>query len=308
MTILTAVGSRALRFAAVRRAALTAGAFRGHGLVLVFHRITAAESPQGLVPAIPQSLFRRMLDALLEAGDVVSLEALLEPAMDSRRPRFALTFDDDWMSHYDGAFPVLTDLGLTATFFVSGRSLHGLGPLWFERLDSLIVGVGIRSAARRLGLATHDIDQLALACENDPALQERIAAMSDGGVRRLGRAEIRALADAGMTIGFHTLQHRLLPLLDGAALENALLQGRAELEETVRAPIRLFAYPHGKGDPRAPARLRRAGFVAAFTGRPRPVRRGDDPYLLGRWEPGAVDLDRFVARLGVRLNGWTRYR
>jgi len=306
-TILTSVGTRALRFAAVRRAALTAGAFRGHGLVLIFHRITPAAAPPGLVPSIPQPLFRRMLEALLEAGDVVPLEALLRPATDSRRPRFALTFDDDWMSHHEGALPILRSLGLTATFFLSGRALHGLGPLWFERLDSLIASAGIRAAARRVGVPAADADQLALACESDVELQQRVDRMSDAGVPRLGRAEIRALSDAGMTIGFHTLEHRVLPLLGSAVLEDALARGRAELEEAARAPTRVFAYPHGRGDPRAAERLRRAGFVAAFTGRPRPVRPGDDPYLLGRWEPGPVDLDCFVTRLGVRLNGWTRH-
>jgi hypothetical protein len=29
---------------------------------------------------------------------------------------------------------------------------------------------------------------------------------------------------------------------------------------------------------------------------------GDDPFLLGRWEPGPLDLDSFVAAVGVRLH------
>jgi hypothetical protein len=40
----------------------------------------------------------------------------------------------------------------------------------------------------------------------------------------------------------------------------------------------------------------------AWTGWPRPIRAGDDPYLLGRWEPGPLETDAFLAALAVRLN------
>ena len=305
MTLLTAVGQRAFRLAAVRRAALTAGAVRGHGLVLIFHRVVPEDAPGGLVPAVPQPLFRRMLEALLDAGEIVALEALLDPPANPRRARFALTFDDDWATHHDEVLPVLTRLGLTATFFLSGRALHRLPALWFEQLDALIAARGVRNAARLLELGAVGPDEIALACERDAALQARIEQWVDGDVRRVGSHEIRALAASGMTIGFHTLQHRVLSLLDGPAMKEAVLAGRAELEEIAGSPVRLFAYPHGRGDERAAPHLRRAGFRAAFTGRPGPIRPADDPYLLARWEPGPMELDRFVSRLGIRLNGWT---
>jgi peptidoglycan/xylan/chitin deacetylase (PgdA/CDA1 family) len=307
MAVLTSLGRRALRIGAVRRAALAAAAVRGHGLVLVFHRIADdSPTPQGFIPSVPESLFRRQIEALLDVGDIVPLEALLEFRSDHRRPRFAVTFDDDWTTHYERALPVLRSLGVTATFFLAGRSLHGLGPLWFETLDGLIAADGIRTVARSLGIETGDPEQLAIACENDRSLQRRIEDLPDLGVRHLTDAEIRALGDAGMTIGFHTLHHPLLSLLPESALDSALTQGRDELEQAAGRPVRLFAYPHGKAERRVVARLSSAGFVAACTGSPRAVRPGTDPYLLGRWEAGAIDLDRFVAGAAARLNGWTR--
>jgi peptidoglycan/xylan/chitin deacetylase (PgdA/CDA1 family) len=307
MTVVRTLGTHAFRIAAVRRAALTTAAVRGHGLVLVFHQIGGEiHSRQGLIPAVPEPLFRRQIEALLDAGDIVPLENLLTPHFDWQRPRFALTFDDDWSTHYERALPILRGLGVNATFFLSGRSLHGLGPLWFERLDRLIVDDGVRAAARWLGIDTDDPEQLATTCENDPLLQGRIEELPDGELQRLSSAEIHGLAEAGMAIGFHTLQHPLLSILPDSALDDALVRGRSELEVAAGRPIRLFAYPHGKADPRAAARLPGAGFVAACTGRPVPVRPEDDPYLLGRWEPGPIGLDRFVASVAVRLNGWSR--
>ena len=280
---------------------------RGHALVLVFHRITAEIHPrQALIPSVPEDLLRQQIEALLDAGEIVGLEDLIRPHGDWYRPRFALTFDDDWITHYQRALPILQDLGVSATFFLSGRAIHGLGPLWFETLDDMIADRGIQAIARWLGVDTDDPERVATVCENEPSLQERIEEMSVQGVQRLGSAEIAALADAGMTIGFHTLQHPLLSRLSDSALDEALVRGRSELEVAAGHPVRLFAYPHGKADPRAVARLPAAGFIAACTGRPLPVRPGHDPYLLGRWEPGPICLDRFIASVPARLNGWSR--
>jgi peptidoglycan/xylan/chitin deacetylase (PgdA/CDA1 family) len=307
MTLVRTLSRHAFRNSAVRRAALAAGAMRGHALVLVFHRITADKHPrEALVPSVPEDLLRQHIEALLEAGEIVGLEDLIRPHSEWYRPRFALTFDDDWITHYQRALPILLDLGVNATFFLSGRALHGLGPLWFETLDDMIADRGIQAVARWLGVDTDDPERVATVCENEPSLQERIEEMSVREVQRLGSTEIAALADAGMAIGFHTLQHPLLSRLSDSALDEALVRGRSELEVAAGRPVRLFAYPHGKADLRVAARLPAAGFLAAFTGRPLPVRPGHNPYLLGRWEPGPICLDRFIASVAARLNGWSR--
>ena len=138
--------------------------------MLVFHRISGENAlAQALIPSVPERLFRRQIEALLDAGEIVRLEDLLRSAPIRHRPRFALTFDDDWTTHYERALPVLQDLGVTATFFLSGRSLHRLGPLWFERLDESDRRSGIRAAARWLGIDTDDPEQLATLCENEPS-------------------------------------------------------------------------------------------------------------------------------------------
>jgi peptidoglycan/xylan/chitin deacetylase (PgdA/CDA1 family) len=306
MTVVKGLVRRAFRIAAIRRATVSAAAMRGHGLVLVYHQISGESPRQGLVPSVPEALFRRQLEALLDTGDIVPLETLLASRFDRRRPRFAVTFDDDWTTHHERVLPILRSLGVTATFFLSGRSLHGLGPLWFERLDALIASEGIRVVGRQLGMDTEDPERLAIIAENDPVLQERMEGLPDGGIRHLSNAEIRALSDAGMAIGFHTLHHPLLTRLPDRAVDEALARGRGELEEATGRQIRFFAYPHGKADRRVAERLRGAGYIAACTGRPVPVRPGSDRYLLGRWEPGPIDLDGFIASVAARLNGWRR--
>jgi peptidoglycan/xylan/chitin deacetylase (PgdA/CDA1 family) len=194
---------------------------------------------------------------------------------------------------------------VAATFFVGGRSLHGLGPPWFEILDALVLRRGVPDIARRLGIPARNATMLAERCERDAGLQRRLEEEDVGVPEQLGRAHLRALADAGMTIGFHTLHHRLLTELPDREIDTALVDGRAELEAVIGGPIRSFAYPHGKADDRVVGRVRRTGYLTAWTGRPRPIVRGGDRYLLGRSEPGQLSGRQLAARVAVNLNGWS---
>jgi peptidoglycan/xylan/chitin deacetylase (PgdA/CDA1 family) len=303
--ILRPFGYRALRAPVVERIATAAAAIRGHRLVFVFHRIIEdRERSGGIVPTVPQEVFRRQLGQILDVGDIVPLASMLGETSLSARPRFALTFDDDSITHVEVVLPILRERQVEATFFVSGRSLHGLGPLWFEKLDALILTQGVSEVASWIGTPTRDAEVLAGLCENDTRLQRRLEEEDVVVPQQLGRDDIRALVDAGMTIGFHTLHHQLLTGLSDEAIDAALRDGRDELESVVEEPVLFFAYPHGKTDDRIAERVRSAGYIAAWTGRPRAIKRESDRYQLGRWEtPPVVGLD-FGARMAVRLNSW----
>lgn len=47
---------------------------------------------------------------------------------------------------------------MTATFFLCGRSLHGLGPAWFEVLDRLVQLRGLQETSRLLGIAARTVE------------------------------------------------------------------------------------------------------------------------------------------------------
>ena len=305
--LLTRPGHRVLRAPLVGRAAVAAAAVRGRGLVMVFHRVVrGAAISGGVVPTLSLVTFRQQIETLRELGDVVPLISLLDAPPAGRRPRFALTFDDDSITHHDVVLPILRELKLTGTFFLGGRSLHGLGPPWFEILDTLVLRRGVSTVARQLGVTAPNAMALSEVCTADPALQRRLEDLQrDVEVPdQLDRRHIDALAEAGMTIGFHTLRHRLLTGLSDRDVLAALVEGREALEEATAEPIRLFAYPHGVADFRVAACVRSSGYLGAWTGRPRAIQRGNDPYRLGRWEPGPLSDRNFAARVAVNLNGW----
>jgi peptidoglycan/xylan/chitin deacetylase (PgdA/CDA1 family) len=284
---------------------------RGHGLVLIYHRV-GPPLPTGceIIPSVPVHVFRAQLQALGEVVHLVTLDAVLardqrRPAeAEARRPAVAVTFDDDLPSHTEQALPLLREFGVPATFFLSGRALHHRGAYWFQHLEALLIAHGEAHVAELLGLPGAEAMRLLLACERKPDLRQRAtdlgAALPPPPI--LERGAIAALAAAGMTIGFHTVDHQIVPDLDDDALRDALSRGRQDLAAIAGAPLRYFAYPHGKADRRSAAAVRRAGFDAAFTGAPRPLAYGNDRHCLGRWEPGAVGVDDLLVKLAVRLH------
>lgn len=307
-----AVGVRRLARAALRIQGVGAltrriAGLRGRSLVLLYHRLTEGEisGPQ-VVPSIPAELFRRQVEALAGVGRVVPLADLLAGA-DRGTPRFALTFDDDYPSHVVSALPILRELRLPATFFLSGRSLHGAGPYWFEALERWVRERGLSEVAARLEVPA-DLEAVILACEADEGLRRVAEEEGRDGVRHLEPGDIGALADAGMTIGFHTVDHAVLPRLSDRELEEAVRAGREELAEVVGRSLDLFAYPHGKADGRVARKVREAGYAAAWTGRPRPMHPREDRHLLGRWEPGPLPPDELLVRLSIRLSRAGRIR
>ncbi len=289
--------------AAVGAAARALAGMRGRGLVLVYHRVDERGGPEAVVPTVSPAVFRQQIEALVDVGRVVPLAELIRTRGRRGTVRFALTFDDDYASHVREVLPALQALSVPATFFLSGRALHGLGPYWWESLDELIRIHGLAEAARLIGVPpSGDAAALALACERDPPRQQLAKDAIEARAEHLGSGDIRALADAGMTIGFHTLHHPVLTRLPDPDVRRALTVGRWELEQAAGRRLRLFAYPHGKADGRTAGHARRAGYAAAFTGWPRPVGARDDVHALGRWEPGPLGGDAFLAKVAVRLN------
>jgi peptidoglycan/xylan/chitin deacetylase (PgdA/CDA1 family) len=302
MSTLKRLATGALRVRAVNQAARRIAAARGRSLALVYHRVAPDGSrPSLLVPSVPEALFRRQVEALGELGEIVPLAELLG-AQHRRRSRFALTFDDDYQTHADRVLPVLSGLGIHGTFFLSGRSLHDLGPYWFEVLEWLISTRGLRDVADRLGIPSRSPSELAVACERDPRRQRLLEQAAEQPPLHLRPDQIRALAAATMTVGFHTLHHPALPVLPDDALGRALTEGRRELTTMTGRPLHLFAYPHGKADLRVAAKAQAAGYTAAWTGLPNAMQPGDDRFLLGRWEPGRLGVDDFLVNVAVRLH------
>jgi peptidoglycan/xylan/chitin deacetylase (PgdA/CDA1 family) len=279
---------------------------RRAGLVLVYHAVR--EDGAGAMREVDRAhdavLFEAQLRHVGRRYRLVPARELLGAVRARRRgERFplALTFDDDLPTHVQNALPALRVAGAPATFFLCGASLERPYAFWWERLQRAVDGgldvteaIGEQLALRALALRIEEEtpsrreeigDELARLVGEDPP---------ESGIRA---ADVRALAEGGFEIGFHTLRHDRLPPLSDTSLRAALRDGRDALEEAAGRRLTLIAYPHGRADERVAGAARAAGFEFGFTGAGVAVTARSDPLLLSRIEPSFTDLASFAGQL-----------
>lgn len=284
------------------RAALHAGILRriherrpgAAGLVLVYHRIGTGTA---LDAAVDETVFRRQLQHLLDAYRVVPARDIVEAAGERRAGRrfpVAITFDDDVESHARVAAPALRAAGAPATFFLTGRSLDGPAPFWWDDLERVHVPPpSVKEAAARIEALAPD-ERAAAAAE----LRRRAGPGGDGG---LAAADVRELA-RDFEIGFHTRTHDPLATVPAESLPAVVQAGRDALEEAAGTQIVSFAYPHGRADERVAAAVRAAGYEWAYTGAATPVDPDTDRFLIPRYG-AATTVDGLRLQLARAIGG-----
>jgi peptidoglycan/xylan/chitin deacetylase (PgdA/CDA1 family) len=276
--------------------------------VLVYHRVggkTSGDPSREILPAVSTAAFARQLRHFRRHYRVVHAGDLLDAVRARRRgERFpaSITFDDDLATHVREALPALRQAGVTATFFLGGVSFEGTQTFWWQDLqravdERLVTGDGVPRVSEAdldaaLAREPKAIFRVAATIERlaPPERMEVEAALRAAVGERaaedpLTADDVLTLVQGGCDVGFHTLRHEALPLLDNDALEQALQDGRDLLEELAGGPVEALSYPYGKADDRVAAAARAAGFTLGFVTGARPVTADSDPLLVPRLPP-----------------------
>jgi peptidoglycan/xylan/chitin deacetylase (PgdA/CDA1 family) len=281
------------------------------GVAVVYHEVGEAglrPRDREVLSVLDERLFCRQVEHLRDHYRPVPASELCQSVRSRRRGDpfpVAVTFDDDLRSHHDVAAPELARRGMPATFFLSGAWLDGPGSFWWERLQRAIdqeipVAVGPAASVAE-GLAAREIAAIVEALEPEEqdafseGLAERLGADSpDTGLRA---GHVRALADAGFEVGFHTRMHRVLTRLTDSDLEQELRGGRPELEDAAGRMITSLAYPHGAADARVAQAAAAARYSAGFTTDGVAVSDESDAPLLPRVYPSRSSPGHFAIQL-----------
>ncbi len=132
-------------------------------------------------------------------------------------------------------------------------------------------------------------------CKSDievalPALQERgfesaifVNPATLGREGFLSWSDLETLRDAGMHVGSHGLDHRLLDDLSEEELERQLAESRRALEDRLRIEVTTLALPGGSGADRAPLVARRMGYRSILGSEPALAERRHASTLMPRF-------------------------
>jgi peptidoglycan/xylan/chitin deacetylase (PgdA/CDA1 family) len=263
--------------------------------------------------SIPAEIFEAHVRYLVENGfRVIGIE---EAAMCLRnggppaRDTVAITFDDGYRSIYTDVFPIVKRYGVPVTVYITTEPVETGYPLFIEALIHALDKTELKTLdLRSWGMDVYPLWSRLLrekACtavsdwskemptEERKRLIEHIFAQL--GVdfhspelrgRMLSWAEIREMAENGVSFGAHTVTHPSLARIrkDESAME--ISRSRDVIRERLGRTIESFAYPYGSPkDFNAEVRriVERAGFSSACTLVSGVNAAGDDPYLMKRY-------------------------
>jgi peptidoglycan/xylan/chitin deacetylase (PgdA/CDA1 family) len=167
--------------------------------VLCYHRIGG---PLELgVTRVSAGTFRRQMESLAHSGwHTLTLSEFANPQSAIRNPQsFLLSFDDGYASLAEHAYPVLADLGFTATTFVItdfiGRTNTWDVPYAFRRLVHLDWDAIERWRARGFEFQSHGATHRRLTWLDDAGARDELERSRQTLVGRLG-------PDAGVAIAY----------------------------------------------------------------------------------------------------------
>jgi peptidoglycan/xylan/chitin deacetylase (PgdA/CDA1 family) len=211
-----------------------------------------------------------------------------------------LTCDDGLLNTLTDMLPIIRERDVPFLFFVTGASASGLGSmLWHEELELWRAHIGNRivlqtpwrrepykasGQAQTLSLWLELRRQLSafdtctrLSILRDMRIQLGIAEdwrseySQNEPLRRrffmLDRDQLHQLADAGITIGAHTMSHPMLSQMPEDLAFRETAESRRQLEKELGREVWALAYPFGNGEAvsaREADLARRAGFSCAF--------------------------------------------
>jgi peptidoglycan/xylan/chitin deacetylase (PgdA/CDA1 family) len=285
-----------------------------HGLlVLAHHRIgdprlcpysadLFSTTPEGLAAQV--RLLRRWsrLVTLEEVTECYSVGRL--PA----EPAVLLTFDDVYRDNYTEAFPILREARVPAAFFVpTGLIERGHIPWWdriayavkHSHVDECRIGEQFDLRLGALLSRPHETELHALryyksirGVDKERFVELLEEATGAGALEQPQRpelfatwAELREMAEGGMTLASHTHTHRLLGHLPYREQLEELVRSRAILRERTGVDSQALAYPVGHrthfNDETRQA-LRDAGYRLAFSHYGGWNRTASDPFDIRR--------------------------
>ncbi|WP_038052675.1 polysaccharide deacetylase family protein [Thioalkalivibrio sp. ALJ1] len=288
--------------------------------ILLYHQVLPEPDP--LKPDDPDiATFDWQMDLLARHSSVLPLSEALERLKAGTLPprATAITFDDGYADNRLHALPVLQRHGLPATFFIAAGYLNG-GRMFNDtlieairrapdgELDLAKQGLGVHNLtdadSRKNAIRTiiREIKWLPRSEREETVhtVAEQIGADLPGDLMMTDE-QVRELANAGMTIGGHTLSHPILAQEDEATAAREINEGRQRLQAITGQPVDLFAYPNGRPHQDYTARdvalVRNAGFRAAVSTSMGSGDTHSDRFQLPRFTPWSRNPAKFLAQL-----------
>ena len=291
-------------------------------VILIYHRVAALTADPQLL-AVSRENFRAHMQHLKSNFPVLRFE---DNWSDVKEPAVVVTFDDGYADNAIAALPILEEMEIPATFFVSTGNLDTTREFWWDELDKILLGdialpesfILRTDKGEQNWSTTTQEDRRKLYQELHPLLLQLDGAGRENCIKQLskwagadetGREEYRTmsfdelqrLAESDWTtIGAHTVTHTPLSILSRKQQHYEIFISKGELENLTGREITTFSYPFGRKRDYSKDSVRicrEAGFIKAAANFPGQAHRWTDPFQMPRQLVRNWEIETFAEKL-----------
>jgi len=224
--------------------------FKSTNLILVFHS----------VPSKP--LFRNTIKTIQKIYNFISIETIESCCYDNKKINNCchICFDDGDRTIYENAFPILAEMNVPATLFVSPKVICNESNYWFQELryirkylnDKLlketiceIVDCDYRQIKKYKILSIFKCMKLVDILKIINTIKEKYS-IKVKKKYNITNDQLYELYDSGIfTMGAHTMNHPILHNETYDDAEKEIHDSVKKLSEMLETDIKYFAYPNG---------------------------------------------------------------
>jgi peptidoglycan/xylan/chitin deacetylase (PgdA/CDA1 family) len=218
--------------------------------VFLFHKIPSKE------------WFKNTLTTIKSIYNFVSIDDIESYYCENKRLNYSchITFDDGDISVFSNAFPVLKEMNIPATLFVSPKVIKNGSNYWFQELIYLENTVGslqiINTLSKVMKCSFKSINNFSLNSLFDSLKLKDIYRVIEE-IKRKNNIEcgkkfnitkdnlLEMHSCKLITVGSHSLNHPILANENDFDCENEIKESILQLSKMLGEPIKYFAYPNG---------------------------------------------------------------
>ena len=283
--------------------------------ILAYHRVLDDDHAtfafdEAVISATTET-FRRQMEFVSRNFNVISFNQLAGFEREDRAwPERALiiTFDDGYRDNYFNAFPVLREMGFSATIFLAVAHINESKLFWWDfiaycfkqtPLSSVTLPLfesnplSLADAGARRKATDRVLDWIKEVPESTK--REFIATLADNLEARLPENlaagmhmtwdEAREMLAGGIEFGSHTVTHPILSNVNAEQLAKEVSESKRIMEQELGSEVLAFSYPVGgrtSFNEAVKTEVKKCGFRYAVSYREGVAKRASDPFALPR--------------------------
>lgn len=235
------------------------------GSILCYHRVSGYKNNYfdpnyPLITSVKN--FRKQILKIKSKYKIVSLDEFIHHInSNSDEYLVVITFDDGYSDNYDDLLPIVNELQIPVTIFVTTSFLSSEPFIWWYELWSFIKKNekiifngkenSIKSKKQKIKFFNY-ISYKIINKKNNQNVNNLIDHIKNVEVCRLSKSislkidQLKLLKqNPYISIGSHSVTHANLSLLNNLELKKELIQSKKKLEEIIEDKIDNFAFPFG---------------------------------------------------------------